>query len=261
MYFTRNTSIYQFLAFWIHILNFLEGSLEAQGLLERFGINTTQLQRARSLLSQLQVALQQVGDQQSKQKAATDSFRADWRKARQIYQLHVQAARRGLGRDASHFVSASPKRYLAWLTQAQAFYAALLDNAGYLEQMRQLGVPTEELQRASQMVMAMVANKDLQTQHLAEKRTAMRQRNLAFAEAKQWFEALDKVAKIAFREHPALLKAIRPLEQSPGQGEEGAIKVKTVRKTSAKAKATAVSEAPSAAVPPVGQGEGVLLLK
>ncbi|MFN8441782.1 MAG: hypothetical protein U0175_13470 [Caldilineaceae bacterium] len=260
MVFTRNSSIYQFLAFWIHILNFLEGSLEAQGLLERFGMNATQLQRGRALLTQLQAALQQVGEQRSKQKAATDSFRAEWRKARQLYQLHVQAARRGLGRDASHFVSASPKRYLAWLTQAQAFYAALLDNAGYLEQMRQLGVPTEELQRASQMVATMVGNKDLQTQHLAEKRTAMRQRDLAFVEAKQWFEALDKVARIAFRQQPALLKAIRPLELPQSQGEDTPTQTKVIKKTPAKINATAVSEAPSAEVQPISQDASIQLV-
>ena len=260
MYFTRNTSIYQFLAFWIHILNFLEGSLEAQGLLERFGMNATQLQKARALVNQLQAAIQQVSDQRSKQKAATDSFRAQWQKARHLYQLHVQAARRGLGRDASHFVSASPKRYLAWLTQAQAFYAALLDNAIYLEQMRELGVPSEELQRASQMVAAMAANKDQQTQHLAEKRTAMRQRDLTFAEAKQWFEALDKVARIAFRGQPALLKAIRPLDLPQSQSEDTPAQAKAVKKTPAQINATVVSEAPSAEVQLTSQAASISLV-
>ena len=260
MYFTRNTSIYQFLAFWIHILNFLEGSLEAQGLLERFGMNAAQLQRGRVLLMQLQAAIQQVSEQQSKQKAATDSLRAQWRKARQLYQLHVQAARRGLGRDASHLVGASPKRYLAWLTQAQAFYAALLGNADYLDQLRQLGVPTEELQRASQMVAEMVSNKDQQTKHLVEKRTAKRQRDLAFAEAKQWFEALDKVAKIAFRQQPALWKAMHPLELTQGQGAGQTVRVKAVQKSPAQVDVAAVSEAASAEVPTADQAVSVPLV-
>lgn len=260
MYLTRNSSIYQFLAFWIHILNFLEGSLEAQGLLARFGMNAEQLQRGRTLLNQLQTAIQQVSDQLSRQKAATDSFRAEWRRARQLYQLHVQAARRGLGRDASHLVSASPKRYLAWLTQAQAFYAGLLGNDGYLEQMRQLGVPTEELQRANQMVAAMVANKDLQTQHLVEKRTAKRRRDLAFAETKQWFEALDKVARIAFREQPALWKAMHPLELTQGQGAGKSVQVKAVPKTSAQIDTTPVREAPSAGVQAISQAASIPLV-
>lgn len=147
------------------------------------------------------------------------------------------------------------------MTQAQAFYAALFDNGGYLEQMRQLGVPTEELQRASQMIAVMVGNKDRQTQSMAEKRNSMRQRNLAFAEARQWFAALDKVARIAFREQPALLKAIRPLEVPQGQGDGQLVSVKASRKSAAEVSGTAASEVINAEVAPVGQVESVLVLK
>ena len=211
MYFTRNSSSRQFLAHGSHVLTFLEGSVEAQSLLSQFGMDGTQLQRGRTLLNQLQSALQQVDEQKSRQKAATDSFYAERWQVRQIYQLHVQAARRGLGREASHFVQASPKGYLAWLTQAQAFYTALLANPAYQEKLRQLGVPSEELQRASQLLAEMVDNKDRQTSSHVGQRSASELRKQSLVEAQRWFAALTKVAKIAFYQHPALLDAIRPL--------------------------------------------------
>ena len=215
MFFAKDTSISQFLAHSIHVLNFLEGSAEAQALLAPYGMGPAQMQTGRMLVAQVQMASQQMSDQHSKQKAATATFYAEWKKVRQHYHLHVQAARRCLGRDASHFVTASPKRYLAWLTQSQAFYGSLLGNADYLGQMNELGVATEELQRVSQMLATLIASKDLQAQRHVEKQSVLRQRSLTLVQAKQWFRDLMAVANVAFRQQPVLRNALRPLELSP----------------------------------------------
>ncbi|MFN8440123.1 MAG: hypothetical protein U0175_05105 [Caldilineaceae bacterium] len=77
-----------------------------------------------------------------------------------------------------------------------------------------MSISTEELVRASQWLDTLLANKDQQNLSQHQVRLLKQQRDAKLVEVKRWMEALMAVARVAFRDQPALSKLLRPMRNS-----------------------------------------------
>lgn len=111
MFYAKNTSNAEFLIHGDHVLRFVESRVEAQAVLAQYGFGADRLQEGRMYFDQAALSLRQVQEQWRKQMAATDAFHGDWKQVKRCYQVHLQAARRVLGRDAQHLLAPLGSRY------------------------------------------------------------------------------------------------------------------------------------------------------
>ncbi|MFN8444390.1 MAG: hypothetical protein U0175_26640 [Caldilineaceae bacterium] len=160
MFYTKRTSNAEFQIHGEHALTFLESQPEALSVLEHYGIGVAQLQVGRTLFSEVLTLAQQVQELRRQQVAATDHFHAEWKLVKQCYQVHLQAARRVLGRDAHRLLTPMPERYTEWMEHARSFYSAMLSNPDYQRALGAVNVTPDELARVNEMLPTVVANKE-----------------------------------------------------------------------------------------------------
>lgn len=213
MFFTKNSSISHTHQHIQHLLDFLEASPIAPGLLESTNFGMARLQEGRGLLLQAQVAYATAQDQMRAQKAATDAFHELWSELRRSQQMHLSAVRSVLGSQALPLSSIRSEAYFNWLSQACSFYQTILENADYQEKLRQQGILVEAFAESYQKIEQVVARKNLQSQavealRLANQTSQQQQRLL-----QQWIRELNLAAPLAFRQVPSLLAMLRPVTQ------------------------------------------------
>ena len=199
MFHTLTSSIRDFLIHVAHLLDYLFGSQMALDLLQQHNYSTAQLANGRLLLQEAQAAFDAVLDLQRKQKAATDAFNAELQQVQRYYQVHIQAARRILPRDAQRLLTRVPDAYNRWLAHARDFYTAMLQNPSYQEKLRQVSIPSEELVRIIQMIDGVVARKQEQTQAQEQAKMANEQRQQKHQALEIWYMELMTTARFAFR--------------------------------------------------------------
>ena len=208
MFYRKNTSNAEFQIHGEHVLSFLESTPEALSRLAQYGMGAVQLQEGRNLFSEVLMLAQQVRDLRRKQVAATDSFHQDWKHAKQCYQVHLQAARRVLGRDAQQLLLPMPARYAEWVEHARSFYQAMLGNPNFQAALATVNVTVDDLARVNEMLTNVATGKKTQMLFHSNMRLSLKQRNLLIRKSKRWFEVLLSTARVAFAEEPALLAAL-----------------------------------------------------
>ena len=218
MFYSPDASIDTFLIHGKQVLDYLEGQPEAQTLLARYGVDGSRLQECKSLLDQVQGSHWQMHAQVRQQKASTVTLHNTLQMAQLLYRRHRQAARKTLSSDASALLRKQGRTYANWLAEAQEFYAALLNNPLYQEQLATLDITADQLLRASQVVNGVVANKTNQTQNREESRTTRLMRDVQLEEAKAWFTVLMAVARVAFRHQPGMIEALETLAAPKKKG-------------------------------------------
>lgn len=218
MFYTKKNKISDFLVHGGHVLNYLENDPEAQALLAQYGIGPTQLQNGRMLFLQVQQRFRDMQALQRKRVSATDNFHQEWKLVRDSYQVHLQAARRVLGRDAQPLLRPLPAGYAGWLEHAQGFYNAVLGNVVYQQALATVKVSVEAMIEVNDLLTTLAANKAGQTQSMTTARKSTKQRNQDWEKSKRWFEVLMGTARVAFRDYPGILEALRAVPpRTPGE--------------------------------------------
>lgn len=212
MFHTLTSSIHDFLIHVAHLLDYLFGSSLALNLLQQHNYSSDRLASGRILLQEAQTMFDTMLDLQRKQKAATDAFNAELQQAQRFYQVHIQAARRILPRDAERLLTRVPAAYTRWLAHARNFYTAMLQNPSYQEKLRQVSIPAEELVRINQMIDGVIARKHEQTQAQEQARIANRERQGKHDALIAWYMEFMATARFAFRTQPAILQAMGTFE-------------------------------------------------
>ena len=205
MFYTKKTSKAEFQLHGEHVLTFLESKPEAVSALAQYGMDAGQLQEGRSLFSEALTLALQVQDLRRQQVAATDNFHRGWAQVKQCYQVHLQAARRVLGRDAQQLLGPVPNRYAEWVEHARNFYSAMLSNPSYQAALSPVNVTLDDLASVQAMIATVTANKESQARLHSDMRLMLQQRNLLLARSKRWFEVLVSAARVAFHDQPSLL--------------------------------------------------------
>ena len=224
MFFTKNSSISHTHQHIQHLLDFLEASPLALGLLESTNFGAARLQEGRGLLQGAQMAYANVQDQMRQQKAATAAFRTQWDELRRMQQMHVSAVRRVLGSAAQTLPNMRAEAYFNWLEQSRSFYKVILESADMQEKLRLQGILVESFAEAAQKVEMVVASKKLQAQAVEALRLASQSSQIQQQTLKQWQRELMLAAPLAFRQVPSLLAVLRPV--TPRKSKEQASKKK-----------------------------------
>lgn len=211
MFFTKNSSISHTHQHIQHLLDFLEDSPIALGLLEAYNFGVGRLQEGRGLLFQAVAAYANAQVQLNLQKAATVAFHEQWIELRRLHQLHLLAARRVLGSESKTLLSKSPDAYLNWLTHTRSFYNVILENGELQEQLRQQGILIESLAEVNQKLDELVMRKKLQTQAVEALRLANQTSQQQQRALQQWYREFSLAAPLAFRQVPSLLALLHPI--------------------------------------------------
>lgn len=211
MLYSKDSSIAKFLIHATHILNSLEQVPEALMLLERYGFSAQRLPEGKVQISQLQSISAELENCILQQKAATETFHAQWKELAAVHQVHLQAARRCLQTATPQLLTALPNSYAGWSAQVRQFYNVILSQPDYQAKLNGMSISTDELARASQWLDGLTANKDQQNLSQHQVRLFKQQRDAKLLELKRWMEALQAIARVAFRDQPALRTMLRPL--------------------------------------------------
>lgn len=210
MYFTKNSSISHTHQHIQHLLDFLEASPMAIGLLEACNFGAVRLQEGRGRLFQAVAAYAHAQEQLNLQKAATTAFHAQWDELRRTQRMHLVAVRRALGSQAKSLLSPSPEAYFNWLTHTSLFYKTILENPDYIEQLRQHGLLVEAFEEAKQKIDELVNRKQLQSQAVEALRLANQESQEQQRALQQWLREFNLASPLAFRQVPSLLALLRP---------------------------------------------------
>ncbi|MFN8446158.1 MAG: hypothetical protein U0175_35535 [Caldilineaceae bacterium] len=211
MFFTKNSSISHTHQHIQHLLDFLEASPMALGLLESTNFGAARLQEGRAILQGAQMAYANVQEQMRNQKAATVTFHELWNELRRIQKLHLNAVRSVLGSDALSLPNPRSEAYFNWLEQSRAFYKTILENADAQERLRQGGILVEAFVESYQKIEQVVARKNLQSQAVEALRLANQTSQQQQRALQQWVRELNLAAPLAFRQVPSLLAVLRPV--------------------------------------------------
>lgn len=219
MLYAKQKTITGFHVYADHLLSFLESTYEAQPLLERFGYTVQRLQEGRQLLEQAKVAYQTVQSLREQQKESTRAVHQEWKIVRRRYQVQAQTARRVLGNDMPVTVTAitHTRGYSRWVSEAQSFYSAILNNPTSVQKLNQVSITPDELTRSAQLIQELMNRKVMQTTMRRDLLDGNQNRQQQQQAAEIWIRELLRVAPLAFRNHPGLLAALDALTPRPLQ--------------------------------------------
>lgn len=209
MKYTRDSSIQKFMLHATHVLNYLEGTPEAQNVLVQYGFAIQKLPQGRQLLEQTKLLNRDYEELLQRQKYATEQFNEQWKTLSTLHQVHLQAARRCLQTELATLLNSRESSYTGRVVQIERFYTALLNNADYQSKMHGLSISTEELTRGQQMLTQLTITKDQQNRSQYNLNSLQQQKEAKSAEFKRWFSALTALARVAFQDQPAMRQMMR----------------------------------------------------
>jgi hypothetical protein len=139
-----------------------------------------------------------------------EALKVDCEAAHQLYIRHITYSRLAYKGDAGNWkkLKLTGKRkgdLTGWTAQARAFYRNVMPVAGALNKM---GIPTEELQEARDMILAIGKTRTRLKQKVGEAQWSTQKRNKAMKKLDVWMQRYIKVAKLALEEDNQLLEVL-----------------------------------------------------
>ena len=212
---TKNSPTLNFLVQAAQVLTAIENTPQALNLLVRHGFAAQQLPEGRQMLEEAKSALLEAEDFSLDQKKATQQFNAEWKSLATVHQIHLQAARRCLAKEIPHLLRSRPQDFTGWVSEAQRFYAVILNKAEYLEKLNANSIPAEALVSANQRLAVLVSIKNQQNQSQYNTRSNTESKVMKIEEFKGWYGAMIALARVAFRGQPALRQILRTSTPRP----------------------------------------------
>lgn len=167
------------------------------------------------MLEEAKRALLEAEDFSLDQKKATQQFKAEWKSLAIVHQIHLQAARRCLAKEIPHPLRPRQQDYTSWISDAQRFYAVILNKAEYLEKLNANTIPTEALVSANQRLAVLVNIKNQQNQSQYNTLSNTESKVMKLEEFRSWFDGLIASAQVCLSRQPALRQICAPAHPDP----------------------------------------------
>lgn len=186
------------------------------------GFQYERLQEGQRLLKLATALSEQQQDAQQARLAATQALYNARHEANNIYQLHLNVARRAFAGDAevAQLLQPSPKPFTLWFLQAEGFYRTVQSNALHQIKLEHYGVTSAELEQGWRALVAVDVAKTVQERRRKAAITATCIRNAQAALLRDWLTEFAYIARLAFAEQPETLLALGLLNATQQRADE-----------------------------------------
>ena len=192
---------------------------DLQAVLAPFGYDADRLAEGQALISAANDQYHQQQIEYAEQYQATTELQEKAAAARATYIRHLKLARVAFkpGTLGHKKLSLSGKRAedrAGWMTQANQFYRALLDDAALLETMSGYTLDQVAAETARNTLDAVEEARARQIKETGEAQVATRLRNDAVASLRGFMSDFYRIAEVATEDHPQLREKMGMLERS-----------------------------------------------